>query len=80
MRVSRYALLLLLFAVSAGPPVIWSAAANAQQPTKPGESRAPSGGGTSADSKSAPNRGPKDIIVVDPCKAAHPPSYCNVKN
>ena len=30
--------------------------------------------------KSAPGRVPKDILVVNPCKAAHPPSYCNVRN
>ena len=25
-------------------------------------------------------RAPKDIPVVNPCKAANPPSYCNVRN
>ena len=87
MRVSRYALpillrAVLLCAVSAGAPAIWSAAANAQQSgtSKPEETRAPSAAGASAESKSAPGRVPKDIVIVNPCKAAHPPSYCNVKN
>ena len=78
MRVSRYAFVILLWAVSLGAPAIWSAAANAQETSKPEDTRAP--GGAAAESKSAPGRVPKDILVVNPCKAAHPPSYCNVRN
>jgi len=77
MRVSRYALLTLLLAVSLGAPAIWLTAANAQETSKPEEaSRPPS----AAESKSAPGRVPKDILLVNPCKAAHPPSYCNARN
>ena len=78
MRVSRYAFAILLWTVSLGAPAIWSAAANAQETSKPEDTRAP--GGAAAESKSAPGRVPKDILVVNPCKAAHPPSYCNVRN
>ena len=78
MRVSRYAFVILLWTVSLGAPAIWSAAANAQETSKPEDTRAP--GGAAAESKSAPGRVPKDILVVNPCKAAHPPSYCNVRN
>jgi hypothetical protein len=56
---------------------MWSTAANAQETSKPEDTRAAGGG---AESKSAPTRVPKDILVVNPCKAAHPPSYCNVRN
>jgi hypothetical protein len=75
MRVSRYALLILLWGMSVEAPAFWSAAANAQETSKPEETRAPS-----ADSKSASGHVPKDILIVNPCKAAHPPSYCNAKN
>ena len=78
MRVSRYAFVIFLWTVSLGAPAIWSAAANAQETSKPEDTRA--SGGTAAESKSAPGRAPKDIPVVNPCKAAHPPSYCNVRN
>ena len=57
---------------------IWPAAANAQETSKPEDTRA--SGGAAAESKSAPGRAPKDIPVVNPCKAVHPPSYCNVRN
>jgi hypothetical protein len=77
MRVSRYVFAILLCAVSAEGPAMWSAAANAQETSKPEDTRAAGGG---AESKSAPTRVPKDILVVNPCKAAHPPSYCNVRN
>ena len=78
MRVSRYALLTILCAVLLGAPAIWFGAANAEETSKPEDTRA-SGGGA-AESKSTPGRVPKDILVVNPCKAAHPPSYCNVRN
>ena len=78
MRVSRYAFAILLWTVSVGAPAIWPAAANAQETSKPEDTRA--SGGAAAESKSAPGRVPKDIPVVNPCKAAHPPSYCNVRN
>jgi len=77
MRVSRYALL-LLWAVSVAAPAFWSVAGNAQDTSKPDDTRA--SGGAGAESKSAPSRVPKDILVVNPCKAAHPPAYCNVRN
>jgi len=77
MRVSRYALL-LLWAVSVAAPAFWSVAANAQETSKPEDTR--SSGSAGAESKSAPSRVPKDILVVNPCKAAHPPAYCNVRN
>jgi hypothetical protein len=79
MRVSRYALPILLFAVSAGAPAIWSAAASAQH-SETSKPEAPNAAGSPADSKSAPGHVPKDILIVNPCKAAHPPSYCNVRN
>ena len=78
MGVSRCALAVFLCAVSAGAPAIFSAAASAQETAKPEEARPQ--GGAAAESKSAPGRVPKDILVVNPCKAAHPPSYCNVRN
>jgi hypothetical protein len=78
MRVSRYALAMLLGAVLAGAPAIWSAAAKAEETSKPEEGRTQ--GGAGADSKPTTGHVPKDIIIVNPCKAAHPPSYCNVKN
>jgi hypothetical protein len=77
MRVSRYALTIVLCATSAGALEIWSAAANAGDTSKP-EAAGTQGNGT--ESKSAPGRVPKDIIIVNPCRTAHPPSYCNVKN
>lgn len=77
MRVSRYAMAILLFAVSAGASAIWSDAANGEETSKPEEARTQ---GSGTDSKSTPGRVPKDILIVNPCKAAHPPSYCNVKN
>jgi hypothetical protein len=77
MRVSRFALAILLGVASLGASAIWSAAANAEETSKPEDSRA---GGAGADSKSAPGRAPKDIPIVNPCKAAHPPSYCNGKS
>ena len=78
MRVSRYAFADVALdgvARSAGDLV---GAANAQETSKPEDTRAP--GGAAAESKSAPGRVPRDILVVNPCKAAHPPSYCNVRN
>jgi hypothetical protein len=33
-----------------------------------------------ADLRSTLGRAPKDIPLIDPCKSAHPPSYCNVKD
>jgi hypothetical protein len=78
MRVSRYALAVLLCAASAATPAIFSATANAQETTKPEEARPQ--GGAAAESKSPSSRVPKDILLVNPCKAAHPPSYCNVRN
>jgi hypothetical protein len=78
MRVSRYALMILFCAVSAGVPAVWSGAANAEDTSKPEEGRTQ--GGAGADSKPTTHHVPKDIIIVNPCKAAHPPSYCNVKN
>ena len=78
MRVSRCGFAILLWTVSVGAPAIWPAAANAQETSKPEDTRAP--GGAAAESKSAPGRVPRDILVVNPCKAAHPPSYCNVRN
>jgi hypothetical protein len=32
------------------------------------------------DSRSAPARPPKDIVIGNPCKAQNAPSYCNVRN
>jgi hypothetical protein len=78
MGVSRYAFVIFLWTVSLGAPAIWSTAANAQETSKPEDTRA--SGGAAADSKSAPGRVPRDILVVNPCKAAHPPSYWNVRN
>jgi hypothetical protein len=78
MRVSRYALLTLLWAMQVAAPAFLSVAAGAQETSKPEEARA--SGGAGAESKSAPSRVPKDILVVNPCKAAHPPAYCNVRN
>jgi hypothetical protein len=78
MRVSRYGLAILLYAVSAGVSAIWSGAANAEETPKPEEARTQ--GGAGADSKPTTGHVPKDILIVNPCKAAHPPSYCNVKN
>ena len=77
MRVSRYALTIALSAVWAGGAGIWFSAANAQGTSKPEEARPQDGG---ADSKPATGHVSKDILIVNPCKAAHPPSYCNVKN
>jgi hypothetical protein len=60
------------------------AGAGAQEPAAPkpggpqptaGDSPAPA-----TDLKSTLGRAPKDIPLVDPCKSAHPPSYCNVKD
>jgi hypothetical protein len=76
MRVSRFALAILLGVTSLGASAIWSAAATAEETSKPEDSRA----GAGADIKSAPGRAPKDIPIVNPCKAAHPPSYCNGKS
>jgi hypothetical protein len=59
-------------------PAFLSVAAGAQETSKPEDARA--SGGAGAESKSAPSRVPKDILVVNPCKAAHPPAYCNVRN
>lgn len=77
MRVSRYALTIVLCAMSVGGLEIWSAAANAEDTSKPEAERTQ---GSGAESKSAPGRVPKDILIVNPCRTAHPPSYCNVKN
>ena len=77
MCVSRYALTIVLGAVWAGGAAIWCPGAKAEDTSKPEEARPP-GGGT--DAKSAPSRVPKDILIVNPCRTAHPPSYCNVKN
>lgn len=74
MRVSRFAVTILLGVASLGASAIWSVAANAEETSKPADSRA---GGAGADSKSAPGHVPKDIPIVNPCKAAHPPSYCD---
>jgi hypothetical protein len=57
MRVSRFALAILLGVTSLGASAIWSAAATAEETSKP-----------------------EDIPIVNPCKAAHPPSYCNGKS
>jgi hypothetical protein len=59
-------------------------AAGAQQPEapKPGDAP-PSAGGTpppAPDLKSTLGRAPKDIPLIDPCKSAHAPSYCNAKD
>jgi hypothetical protein len=78
MWVSRYALMIALCALPAGGLAIcYPTAAAAQETSKPEEPRT-QGGGT--DSKLAPTRVPRDIVVVNPCRTAHPPSYCNVKN
>ena len=76
MRVSRFVPAILLGVTSLGASAIWSAAATAEETSKPEDSRA----GAGADTKSAPGRAPKDIPIVNPCKAAHPPSYCNGKS
>ena len=47
MRVSRYAFVTFLWTVSLGAPAIWSAAANAQETSKPEDTRA--SGGTAAE-------------------------------
>jgi hypothetical protein len=77
MRVSRYAFTIVLCAMSVGGLEIWSAPADAEDTSKPDAARTQ---GSGSESKSAPGRVPKDIIVVNPCRAAHPPSYCNAKN
>ena len=76
MRVSRhlfaFAILLPVGLIGAPSP------ANAQDTSRPGDTRTP--GGNTADSKSTSGRVPKDYLIVNPCKSAHPPSYCNAKN
>ena len=67
--------------------------AGAQQPDAPRPTTAPPSPATgtstppatgspppAADLKATLGRAPKDIPLVDPCKSAHPPSYCNVKD
>jgi hypothetical protein len=66
MRVSRCGFAILLWTVSVGAPAIWPAAANAQETSKPEDTRA--SGGAAAESKSAPGRAPKDIPVVTPAR------------
>jgi hypothetical protein len=67
--------------------LIFIAAAGAQQPDAPKPAAAPpaappaaTGAPPVADLKSTLGRAPKDILLVDPCKSAHAPSYCNVKD
>jgi hypothetical protein len=66
--------------------LIHVAAAGAQQPDAPKPGDAPPKAGSPPAPASAPDlkttlgRAPKDIPLIDPCKSAHPPSYCNVKN
>jgi hypothetical protein len=69
-------------------PLIFVAAAGAQQPDppKPSDTPASSGDATPAPAPSPDlktklgGRTPKDVPLIDPCKSAHPPSYCNVKD
>jgi hypothetical protein len=68
----------------AAASLIFVAGAEAQQPDAPKTGGAPpNSGGTPApagDLKSTLGRAPKDIPLIDPCKSAHPPSYCNAKD
>jgi len=64
---------------------IFVVSAGAQQPDAPKSTPAPppTAAGSpipAADLKATLGRAPKDIPLVDPCKSAHPPSYCNVKD
>jgi hypothetical protein len=54
-------------------PVLWTAQAHAQDAPKPAQQN----GGTqqAPSTKSLSNTAPK-AILVDPCKAKNPPSYC----
>jgi hypothetical protein len=69
-------------------PLIFVAAAGAQQPDAPKRSDTPASSGDAAtpapasapDLKTKLGRAPKDVPLIDPCKSAHPPSYCNVKD
>jgi len=65
--------------------LIFVASAAAQQPDAPTPTAVPPPPATgspipAADLKATLGRAPKDIPLVDPCKSAHPPSYCNVKD
>jgi hypothetical protein len=55
-------------------PVLWAAQAHAQDAPKP-NTQQNSGTQQSPSSKSLSNTAPK-AILVDPCKAKNPPSYC----
>jgi len=67
-----------------GASLIGIAGAGAQQPDAPKPGGAPPNAGTASapagDLKTTLGRAPKDVPLVDPCKSAHPPSYCNVKD
>jgi hypothetical protein len=53
----------------------WATGLRAQQPQPAPSGSPPSGSGGSQDPKSLTGISPKSI-VVDPCKAKNPPSYC----
>jgi hypothetical protein len=56
-----------------GAPVLWAAQAHAQDAPKPAQQN--SGTQQAPSTKSLSNTAPK-AILVDPCKAKNPPSYC----
>jgi hypothetical protein len=54
-------------------PVLWAAQAHAEDAPKPAQQN--SGSQQAPSTKSLSNTAPK-AILVDPCKAKNPPSYC----
>jgi hypothetical protein len=81
----RYFLRFCLSAALIVASMIWAVDSRAQDPNarKPDNAPPPNTGNTplpAGDLKSILARAPKDIIIVNPCKGANAPSYCNAKD
>jgi len=70
---SRCILQLCVSAALLAAPALWAAQAHAQDAPKPAQQN--SGSQQAPSTKSLSNTAPK-AILVDPCKAKNPPSYC----
>jgi hypothetical protein len=71
----RCILQLCVSAALLAAPVLWAAQALAQDAPKPSTTQQNSGSQQAPSTKSLSNTAPK-AILVDPCKAKNPPSYC----
>jgi hypothetical protein len=71
----RCILQLCVSAALLAAPALWAAQAHAQDAPKPNTTQQNSGSQQAPSTKSLSNTAPK-AILVDPCKAKNPPSYC----